>query len=154
MAFPERMFEREMKMIKKTLIAIALVAFLATFVHTAQGGIEEFYFEKTGNGGHTSIKVEGKDKPTIRWPYEICYEKLDLCTIPIYMEVGMFVQIYECSKKKIILKQVSCESIGKESKHYPCYKDCEDLTVRSNMGVNTMTKMTSGEKSVTQVTYL
>lgn len=138
MAFPERMFEREMKMVKKTLIALAVVALLTTSAHAA---LSEWYFEKTGDGGHSSVKVDGKDQPTFRWPYSVSYEKLDICTIPITMKVGMFVQIYECSKKKIVLEQVDCGVIGKGSGDYPCYEGYVNLTVRSNFNARLGTSL-------------
>jgi hypothetical protein len=134
-----------MKMVKKTLIALALVALVATSVQAAQGSIEEWYFE---DGDHAGVKVDGKDQPTFRWPYSVSYKELDICTIPIYMEVGMYVQIHECGKKKIVLEQVDCGVIGQAAKKYPCYKDCIDLTVRSNFEVKLGTKLNKNDSGL------
>jgi hypothetical protein len=114
-----------MKMIKRTLIAIAVVALLATSVHAA---ITEYYFPGT-------IKVDGSDKPELRWPYEICYKPLPVCNIPIVMKVGMYVQVKDCHKKKITLVQVPCADINKKASEYPCYLGCVSFDVRSNFDV-------------------
>jgi hypothetical protein len=115
-----------MKMIKKTLIAIALVAFLAT---SANAALSEWYLD---DGDHAAVKVDGTDKPTFRWPYTVSYKSLKICNIPIKMEVGMFVQIKNCKDKKIVLKQVDCSVVGKGADKYPCYQGCVDLNVRAN----------------------
>jgi hypothetical protein len=123
-----------MKMIKRTLIAIAVVALLATSAHAAwvEDPFDPHYFT---DGDHRAVKVDGKDKPEIRWPYEINYKPLVICNIPIKMKVGMYVQIEDCKKKKLVLEQVDCGDIGKGAKDYPCYLDCVDLKVRSNFEV-------------------
>jgi len=148
LAFPERMFEREMKMIKKTLIAIALVALLATMSQAAY--VEDPFTPYYGfeSGDHAAVKVEGKDSPTFRWPYQVSYKELDICTIPIVMEVGMYVQIHECGKKTIKLEQVDCGSISQDAKKYPCYKGCVDLTVRSNFEVKLGTKLNKNDSGL------
>jgi hypothetical protein len=119
-----------MKMIKRTLIAIAVVALLATSVHAA---IEDPYYFTAGD--HGAIKIDGKDTPTIRWPYKIVYDELVVCNIPIKMKVGMFVQVKDCKKKKIILEQVNCSDIGKGDADYPCYLGCVNFEVRANFDV-------------------
>jgi hypothetical protein len=88
-----------MKM-KRTLIAIAVVALLATSVHAA---IEDPYYFTAGD--HAAIKIDGKDTPTIRWPYKIVYDELVVCNIPIVMKVGMYVQVKDCKNKKITLSR-------------------------------------------------
>ena len=115
---------------KRTLIAIAVVALLATSVHAA---IEDPYYFTAGD--HGAIKIDGKDNPTIRWPYKIVYDELVVCNIPIKMKVGMFVQVKDCKKKKIVLEQVNCEDIGKGASDYPCYLGCVDFDVRANFDV-------------------
>jgi hypothetical protein len=119
-----------MKMIKRTLIAIAVVALLATSLHAA---IEDPYYFTAGD--HKAIKVDGSDTPTIRWPYTINYTALTVCNIPIKMKVGYFVQVKNCKDKKIILEQVSCADIGKGDADYPCYLGCVDFDVRANFPV-------------------
>ncbi|MHC4203887.1 MAG: hypothetical protein ACYSTT_04505 [Planctomycetota bacterium] len=120
-----------MKMIKRTLIAIAVVALLVTSVHAA---IEDPYYF-SGPDDHKAIKVDGSDKPTIRWPYKIVYDELVVCNIPIKMKVGMFVQVKDCKDKKIILEQVNCADIGKGADEYPCYHGCVEFDVRANFEV-------------------
>jgi hypothetical protein len=119
-----------MKMIKRTLIAMAVVALLATSLHAA---IEDPYYFTSGD--HSAVKVDGKDTPTIRWPYKIVYDELVVCNIPIKMKVGMYVQVKDCKKKKIILEQVSCSDIGQGDDKYPCYLGCVEFEVRANFDV-------------------
>jgi hypothetical protein len=116
-----------MKMIKRTLIAIAVVAILAT---SASAGLTEYYFGPKDKS--YAVKVDGSDK--VRWPWE--YKYLTVCTIPIKMHVGTYVQIKDCKDKKILLKQVAdCGDIGKGGGDWPCYLGCETLDVRANVNV-------------------
>jgi hypothetical protein len=48
------------------------------------------------------------------------------------MDVGHYVQLKECHKRELILKQVDCESIGKGGGDFPCYDGCEEIEVRAN----------------------
>ena len=116
---------------KRTLIAIAVVALLAATVNAA---IEDPYYF-TGPDKMSAVKVDGKDTPTIRWPYKIVYDELVVCNIPIKMKVGMFVQVKECKDKKIILEQVNCSDIGQGADKYPCYLGCVSLDIRANFDV-------------------
>jgi len=118
-----------MKMIKRTLIAIAVVALLATSAHAA---LSEHYFPI---GDSHAVKVDGKETVDFRWPYEISYKALVVCNIPIKMKVGMYVQVKDCKKKKIILEQVDCGDIGKGAGDYPCYLGCVSFDVRANFEV-------------------
>jgi len=113
-------------MIKRTLIAIAVVALLATSAHAA---LSEWYFE---GGDSAGVKVDGSE--TIRWPIS-GYKALTICSIPITMDVGMYVQVVDCGKKKINLTQVDCGDIGKGAGDYPCYLGCVDFDVRANFEV-------------------
>jgi len=100
-------------MVKKCIIALAVAALMAT---TVQAGAP-------APGG--SIKRDGD------WPWE--YKAIDLCTIPVYMDVGHYVQLKECNKREIKLVQVTCTTIGKNNTDdFPCYSDCEDIEVRAN----------------------
>lgn len=63
---------------------------------------------------------------------EWCYKPIDLCTFPVSMEVGHFIQLKECNKRKIKLVQVDCESIGKDSGDFPCYKGSDVIEVKAN----------------------
>jgi hypothetical protein len=105
-----------MKMVKKCIFALAFAALLVTTIHAATPDPE-------GQPGGT-IKRDGD------WPWT--YKSIDICTMPIYIEVGHFVQIKECHKRKIELVQVDCDSIAKGNDDFPCYTDCEDIEVRAN----------------------
>lgn len=100
-------------MVKRTLIAIAVVALLTTVVHAAD----------------PSLKFDDG------WPGHWVVDSVDICTIPVYMDVGMYVQVKECNKREIVLKQVDCSAIGKGSGDFPCYKDCDNVQIRANMDV-------------------
>jgi hypothetical protein len=125
-----------MKM-KRTLLAIAVVALLATWV---RADIEDPYYFSTGN--NRAVKVDGVDTPEIRWPYTIVYDELTVCNIPIKMKVGMYVQVKDCKNKKIILEQVNCADIGKTgADDYPCYLGCVTFDVRANFDVKLGSKL-------------
>jgi hypothetical protein len=97
-----------MKMVKKCMIALAVVALMVTVVRA----------------GDPVIKRDGD------WPWT--YKAIDLCKMPVYMNVGHYVQLKECHKREIKLQQVDCSSIGKGGGDFPCYTDCEDIEVRAN----------------------
>ncbi len=97
-----------MKMVKKCVIAITVAALMVTTVQA----------------GEPAIKKDGD------WPWE--YKAIDLCKIPVYMDVGHYVQLKECHKREIKLVQVDCDIIGRDSGDFPCYSDCEDIEVRAN----------------------
>ena len=63
---------------------------------------------------------------------KIKYEPVEICKFPVSMEVGHFVQINECNKRKIELKQVACSEIGQAGDKFPCYKGCDVIEVRAN----------------------
>ena len=60
------------------------------------------------------------------------YEPVDLCKFPLTMEVGHFVQLKGCHKRKLKLVQVDCKSIGRGSGDFPCYSGTEVFEVRAN----------------------
>jgi len=70
-------------------------------------------------------KVENKAENT--W-----YKPVDICKFPVSMEVGHFVQLKECNKRKIKLVQVDCKSIGRDGGDFPCYSGSEEFEVRAN----------------------
>jgi hypothetical protein len=115
-----------MKMVKRTLIAIAVVGLLTT---AAQALGPEPH---TGGGNSPAIKVN-LENIEIGWPFE--YKALDLCTIPVYMHVGYYVQVEKCNERKIKLVQVDCGDIGKGGGDWPCYFDCENVKIRANFEV-------------------
>ncbi len=59
---------------------------------------------------------------------DVTYEAMDICTFPVSMEVGHYVQLKECNKHKIELKQVKCKS----GRDFPCYEDCVTIKIRAN----------------------
>jgi len=98
-------------MVKKSIIAIALIGMLATV---------SFAQDSTQPAGQ--FKIDGK------WPVTCTYTPVEICKIPIVMEIGMFIEIDSCSKKKIVLKQVNCP----QGRNFPCYKGCTTIKVRAN----------------------
>jgi hypothetical protein len=103
-----------MKMVKKSLIAIALLAFLAMTVQAGDLAQNPYKFDD-------------------HWPWT--YTALEICQIPVYMDVGYYVQLVDCSKKEIVLKQVTCDSIGKGSGDFPCYYGCVKFKIFANFEV-------------------
>lgn len=116
-------------MVKKTLIAIALVALLTT---TTNAALTEWYHDA---GDHAAVKVDGSQSWTTRWPVSWSYNSLNICSIPVKIHVGMYVQVKDCGKKKIVLEQVPCGEVGQGDDKYPCYKKCLDLEARANFDV-------------------
>ncbi|MBW7988670.1 MAG: hypothetical protein FVQ84_01420 [Planctomycetes bacterium] len=95
-------------MVKKCIFALAVVALLISAVHADD----------------PVIKRDGD------WPWT--YKAIDLCKMKVLMDVGHFVQLKECNKRELILKQVDCESIDKGSGDFPCYDGCEEIEVKAN----------------------
>lgn len=105
-------------MVKKSIIAIALMGMLAT-VSYGQG-------DPVWGGGSGQIKVDGL------WPGTIgafTYTPQEICRIKVYIKVGMFIEIENCSTKKIVMSQVTCTVPGQT---FPCYKGCVEIKVRAN----------------------
>jgi hypothetical protein len=99
-----------MKMLKKCLIAIAVVALLAVTVQADTAKI--------------------KRNP---WPTE--YKLVDICEIPVSIEVGWYIEIEDCQDLEIVLEQVPCSELKVEpggADEYPCYEGCEKFGVRAN----------------------
>ena len=107
-------------MVKKSLIAIALLAILATTVQAGDSAANPRKFDDD-------------------WPWT--YTALEICQIPVYMDVGYYVELIDCHKKSIVLKQVSCDSISKASKYFPCYFGCTKFKIRANFEVKLGTKL-------------
>ncbi len=72
--------------------------------------------------------TEPEDKTKEAWKYK----PIDLCMFPVSMDVGHFIQIKECNKRKIKLVQVDCESIGRDGGDFPCYEGSDVIEVRAN----------------------
>lgn len=96
-------------MLKKCLLAIAVVAILAV---TLQADTAQY-----------------KGDP---WPTE--YKQVDVCVIPVYIEVGWWIEIKDCQDLEIVLEQVKCSELqvvtGEDD--WPCYEGCEKFKVRNN----------------------
>lgn len=114
-------------MVKRIFIAIAAVVLAATSAHALGPEPDSSFI-----GGNASIKVD-IERLAIGFPFE--YKPLDICVIPVSMNVGFFVQVEDCDSKKIELQQVDCADIGKGSSDWPCYFDCETIRIRSNFEV-------------------
>jgi hypothetical protein len=116
-------------MLKRTLIAIAVVAFLASGVFAAGPEVYE-----DNNGDERGFKIDPQ-KMDVFWPYE--YKAVDLCKIPVYLELGILVHVDECHKKKIVLKQVDCaDKLDKGAGDFPCYQGCtDDISIRTNFPI-------------------
>ncbi|MBN1804078.1 MAG: hypothetical protein JW837_02390 [Sedimentisphaerales bacterium] len=64
---------------------------------------------------------------------EACkYKLFDLCKFPVNLDVGHYVRLENCHKRKIELKQVQCEDIGQTNDKFPCYKGCDTFKVKAN----------------------
>lgn len=107
-------------MLRKSLFAIAVLAFMVTTV-------------QAGDTAENPIKFDEG------WPGELVpaywvYEEFELCQIPVYLKVGHFVELENCNKKKIVMEQVPCGDIGKPGQ-FPCYLGCTNIKVRANFEV-------------------
>jgi hypothetical protein len=130
-----------MKMAKRTLIAIAVVALVATSTQ-ALGPDPHSPVDGDFDKKHNTIKVNIVEMD-IGWPFE--YKALDLCVIPVFLNVGYFVQVFECTKREIKLKQVDCGDIGKGDADWPCYLDCDDVKIRANFEVKLGLKLAKND---------
>jgi hypothetical protein len=143
-----------MKMIKRTLIAIAVIALVASAAQAL--GPDPHFFEKQISGELTpdiAIKVNNETLD-IGWPFE--YKKVTICTIPVFMNVGYYVELEDCADRKIELQQVDCGDISKGSGDFPCYFDCDTVRIRANflVEVSTDKKKMSGSIMADWDTYV
>jgi hypothetical protein len=103
-----------MKMLKKCLFTIAMVVFLAVTVQAGDPAYDGTY------KGHP-------------WPWPKEWKEVTVCVIPVYMEVGYWIEIEDCQDLEILLKQVPCDELMmKATTEWPCYQGCEKLKVRTN----------------------
>jgi len=136
-----------MKMIKKVLIAIALVALLGV---TVQAQVTT----NTDSGGFVKFDSQTAFQPQkieVWWPYEITYKPIPICCIPVKIEIGMYAELFDCANKKILLKQVDCASISKGTGDFPCYFGCTNIDLRANFQAclgTTLTKALVGGKNI------
>ena len=108
-------------MLKKCLLALVLTAFLAV---TAQAIIQDQTYD-CGRWGY-----KGHPYP---WPVE--YKKVEICRIPLWMEIGFYIEVCGCDDAEILLEQVDCEEIGRKKTEWPCYYGCAKIQIRSNFEV-------------------
>jgi len=108
-------------MVKKSIFAIALLGMLASVSMAGDGN----YDPGTGIGS-----VPGQYKIDGQWPYvcTVTWTPVDICTIKVYLKIGMFIEIDNCAGLRIDLVQVNCPS----GQTFPCYKKCITIKVRSN----------------------
>jgi len=92
------------------------------------------------------------------WPCykdeEVQYKPVDLCKFPLSIEVGRYIQLKECNKRKIELKQVKCSEINQDNAQFPCYKGSDVIEVRANFPAifsASIEKNDSGEDMLEQV---
>jgi hypothetical protein len=95
-------------MLKKSLIAVAVVAMLAA---SAQAGHVKKY----------------------DWPGHWVWDCVDICDIPVYMKVGMYIEILDQDKLEIIMKQVEWKK----------YKGCVTIKIKCNIDITLSCKYTN-----------
>jgi hypothetical protein len=128
-------------MIKRTLIVIAVVAFLASVAPTFAVNPPDtttyppFAVYKWVDDFQVSddeaIKVDGTAH--VFWPFD--YKWLEICRIPVKMKVGMFVRVIDCDDKKITLSQKDCkdaDTVNKGDLDWPCYWGCVKVKIIAN----------------------
>jgi len=106
-------------MVKKSILAIAMLALLATVSFGA-------YDPNTGIGTDT-----GQYKADNGWPIKCEWIPVDICKIPVRLKIGYFIEVRDCGNSKvqfINLKQVTCPS----GQSFPCYTGCVTIKVRAN----------------------
>ena len=143
-------------MIKRTLIVIAVIAFLASVAPTfAVNPPDEttyppFAVYKWVDDFQVSddeaIKVDGTQH--VFWPFD--YKWLEICKIPVKMKVGMFVRVIDCDDKKIVLVQKDCkgEAVGKGDLDWPCYYGCVKVKIIANFKAEIRGKLVGLSSSV------
>jgi len=142
-------------MIKKGIFAVALLAMLAVTVNAGdlapKDGIlkvDSSTITKDANYANVPSAQYMPGWPSnvnlsFWWPYtiNICYKPLEVCQIPVYMEIGMYAEMQNCATTKIVLKQVPCSAIGHDKDknafgqiidNFPCYSGCTDISLRGN----------------------
>lgn len=148
---------------RRILAAIVVMASLAT---AAKAGLEEYNFPIRD---FNSVKVDGSK--TVHW--RVDFKDLPICTIPIKLTVGMYVEVslpnepvdgddfeiepepnnVEAKKdrnSKIVLRQVLCSDIGRDSSDWPCYFDCVDINFRANFQVKIETELVKTDGVIDQ----
>jgi len=101
-------------MVKKSILAIAILAMLAT-VTMAQDPVPQVPGQ---------LKIDGG------WPKTIVvtWTPIEICCIKVNLKIGYFIEVENCSQKKIDMVQVNCPT----GQTFPCYKGCVQIKVRAN----------------------
>jgi len=130
-------------MIKRTLIAIAVIAIAASVSYGSniqgyfpsnddkQLSIYNWVDPNDQSDKDEALKVDGKME--VRWPFD--YKYLTICKIPVKMKIGMYIRVDECDDKKVVLVQKDCEdaeTVGKGPKDWPCYYGCVTVNILAN----------------------
>jgi hypothetical protein len=123
-------------MIKRTLIAIAVMAFVANVAFATTVDPNTYppfsvYTFSPDQDKDLAIKVDGSKK--VFWPFD--YKWLEICKIPVKMKIGMYIRVEDCLDKKVVLEQKDCkdaETVNKGEGDWPCYWGCVTLNIKAN----------------------
>jgi len=121
-------------MLKKCLFVLALLGLMAVTVH-ADGPADPNHpgFIKIDGSNADDFGLSKWPIPTTQyWPGSWCYTPLCICEIPVVLKAGMWIRLVDCDKKKVVLEQKDCVSIGYGAGDFPCYSNCITLTFQSN----------------------
>ena len=117
-------------MVKKSLIAIAVMCVLTAVTYAQDGNAD------------VGLKFDGD-----HWPCECEYTSIDFCSIDVYIKIAKFVKI-DCPDS-LTLKQVDCPLTGSDPNNqhpdlnkFPCFNDCQNLTIKTNFPVKIKCKFT------------
>jgi hypothetical protein len=113
----------------KNTYRVILIGLAVLGVVYASAGPERKAEEEKSEPIEKSLKnsTEPEEKSKETW-----YKPVDLCKFTVSMDVGHYVQLKECHKRKIELKQVDCSEINQDNAKFPCYKGSDVIEVRAN----------------------
>ncbi|MCP4260007.1 MAG: hypothetical protein GY774_21205 [Planctomycetes bacterium] len=126
------------------VILIGLVMLGVVYASTGQE-------EKTKEVETKTEEVEKKTEEGWKKDEEGCkYKPIDLCKFSVSMKVGHYVQLKECHKREIELKQVDCREMGRDGRDFPCYQGSEVFEVRANFPAifNATIDKSSGDEEI------
>lgn len=122
-------------MIKRTLIAIAVMAFVANVAFATTVDPNTYppfsvYTFSPDQDKDLAIKVDGSKK--VFWPFD--YKWLEICKIPVKMKIGSYIRVEDCADKKVVLVQKDCqdEAVAKGEGDWPCYQGCVTVNIKAN----------------------
>jgi hypothetical protein len=115
-----KVMNTRMILLKKCLFAIAVIALLAA---TSQAQVQGQPFEPI----RPTFAFKGHP-----WPWPVEFKKVEICRIPIWMEVGFWVEVDGCEEAEILLVQTDCEEVGRSQDDWPCYYGCTKVSIRTN----------------------